>query len=180
MTPLRTQQTSRSKRCLLTANVRNFKQLSFPEERQLFIAELKYRQEELNGFPETRVTRVRLAESEGGYYRDPVELFDMTQFAPAGNMQSSSQSGARLRQTIDHSVSFETTPDAAHTLAPGDYIRVGVSIQHQERWRATPNASAQARSHPMNAPVHPVDAGKCHWCRRLLLGPASRKSAKVR
>ena len=39
----------------------------------------------------------------------------------------------RLRQTIDHSVSFETTPDAAHTLAPGDYIRVGVSIQHQER-----------------------------------------------
>ena len=41
----------------------------------------------------------------------------------------------RVRQTVDHSVSFETTPDAAHQLAPGDYIRMGVSIQHQERNR---------------------------------------------
>ena len=40
-----------------------------------------------------------------------------------------------MRQTVDHSISFETTPDAAHTLAPGDYIRVGVSIMHQEKER---------------------------------------------
>ena len=39
----------------------------------------------------------------------------------------------RLRQLVDHSVTFETTPDAAHSLAPGDYIRVGVSAQHNER-----------------------------------------------
>ena len=39
----------------------------------------------------------------------------------------------RIRKEVDHSVSFETTPDAAHSLSPGDYIRLGVSIQHQER-----------------------------------------------
>ena len=39
----------------------------------------------------------------------------------------------RLRQTVDHSIQFETTPDAAHNLKPGDYIRAAVSIQHQEK-----------------------------------------------
>ena len=35
--------------------------------------------EEKNGFPET-VTRIRLADDQGGYDRDPIETFDMTQF----------------------------------------------------------------------------------------------------
>lgn len=114
-------------------NVRNFKTTFLsPEERQLFIAELKYRQEELNGFPETRVTRVRLADSEGGYARDPVELFDMTQFCTSRTHAINfAKFALRARQTVDHSITFETTPDAAHNLAPGDYIRVAVSIQHQ-------------------------------------------------
>lgn len=116
-------------------NVRNFKTTFLsPEERQLFIAEVKYREEELNGFPETHVTRVRLKDNQGGYYRDPVEVFDMTQFCTSRTHAIRfAKMALRMRQTIDHSISFETTPDAAHTLAPGDYIRVGVSIQHQER-----------------------------------------------
>ena len=115
-------------------NVRNFKTTFLsPEERQLFIAELKYREEEENGFPQTRITRVRLTEKEGGYYRDPIEVFDMTQFCTSRQHAIDfAKFALRLRQVVDHSISFETTPDAAHTLAPGDYIRVAVSIQHQE------------------------------------------------
>ena len=116
-------------------NVRNFKTTFLsPEERQLFTAELKYREEEVNGFPETHVTRVRLSDSEGGYYRDPVEAFDMTQFCTSREHAISfAKFALRLRQLVDHSVSFETTPDAAHALSPGDYIRLGVSVMHQDK-----------------------------------------------
>jgi len=116
-------------------NVRNFKTTFLsPEERQLFQAEVKYRKEERNEFPETHATRIRLTDSEGGYYRDPVETFDMTQFCTSREHAINfAKYALRVRQLIDHSISFETTPDAAHTLAPGDYIRVGVSIMHQEK-----------------------------------------------
>ena len=116
-------------------NVRNFRTTFLSsEERQLFIAELKYREETPNGFPETRVTRVRLAEDQGGYARDPVELFDMTQFCTSREQAIKfAKFALRLRQTVDHSIQFETTPDAAHSLKPGDYIRAAVSIQHQEK-----------------------------------------------
>jgi hypothetical protein len=116
-------------------NVRNFKTTFLaPEERQLFQAEVKYRLEILNEFPQTHSTRVRLKETEGGYYRDPVETFDMTQFCTSRQHAINfAKYALRVRQLIDHTISFETTPDAAHTLAPGDYIRVGVSVMHQER-----------------------------------------------
>ena len=116
-------------------NVRNFKTTFLsPEERQLFIGELKYRKEDKNSFPETHVTRIRLAESQGGYDRDPVEVFDMTQFCTSRDHAIKfGKFALRIRKEIDHSVSFETTPDAAHSLSPGDYIRLAVSIQHQER-----------------------------------------------
>ena len=118
-------------------NVRNFKTTFLsPEERQLFQAEVKYRVETLNEFPETHSTRIRLADTAGGYYRDPVETFDMTQFCTSRQHAINfAKYALRVRQLIDHSISFETTPDAAHTLAPGDYIRVGISVMHQERNR---------------------------------------------
>ena len=118
-------------------NVRNFKTTFLsPEERQLFQAEVKYRRERLNEFPETHATRIRLSNSQGGYFRDPVEVFDMTQFCTTReHALNFAKYALRVRQAIDHSISFETTPDAAHTLAPGDYIRVGVSVMHQERNR---------------------------------------------
>ena len=116
-------------------NVRSFKTTFLsPEERQLFIAECKYRIEDANGFPETHLVRVRLAGTEGGYDKDPVESFDMTQFCTTReHAVAFAKYALRTRQIVDHSVSFETTPDACHSLSPGDYIRVAVSIQHQER-----------------------------------------------
>ena len=116
-------------------NVRNYKTTMLsPEERQLFVAEMKYRKESRWGFPETRVTRIRLADKAGGYKFDPKEVFDCTQFMTTRDHAIKfAKSALRLRQVVDHSVTFETTPDAAHTLSPGDYIRVGVSAQHNER-----------------------------------------------
>ena len=115
-------------------NVRNFKTTFLsPEERQLFTAELKYRKEKINDFPETHVTRVRLADKEGGYFRDPVEVFDMTQFCTdRDHAIKFAKYALRVRQLVDHSISFETTPDASYALSPGDYIRVGVSVMHAE------------------------------------------------
>ena len=115
-------------------NVRNFSTTFLPpEERQLFTAELKYRVEKENGFPETHVIRVRLSDQEGGYYRDPVEAFDLTQFCTRrSHALKFARYALRIRQLVDHSISFETTPDAAHKLSPGDYIRVGVSVMHAE------------------------------------------------
>ena len=125
------------KALLTNGNVRNFRTTFLsPEERQLFTAEIKWRFEKRDDFPETRITRVRLADSEGGYFRDPVEVFDCTQFMTTRDHAINfAKYALRTRQTVDHSVSFETTPDAAHSLMPGDYIRVAVSIQHQERNR---------------------------------------------
>lgn len=118
-------------------NVRNFTTTFLPpEDRQLFTAELKYREEEVNGFPETRLTRVRLSDQNGGYHRDPIEVFDMTQFCTSRRHAIRfAKYALRIRQLVDHSVTFETSPDAAHALAPGDYIRLGVSMQHQEKNR---------------------------------------------
>ena len=116
-------------------NVRNFKTTFLsPEERQLFTAEVKYRLEpETNGFPEQRSMRVRLDNEEGGYFRDPVEVFDMSQFCTSrAHALNFAKHALQIRKHVDHAVSFETTPDAVHALAPGDYIRVAVSIQHQE------------------------------------------------
>lgn len=117
------------------SNVKDFKTTFLsPEERQMFTAELKYRKEEKNGFPETHVTRIRLADDEGGYDRDPIEAFDLTLFCTSRDQAIAfGKFALRIRKEVDHSVSFETTPDAAHNLSPGDYIRLGISIQHQER-----------------------------------------------
>ena len=91
---------------------------------------MKYRKETRYGFPETRVARVGIKD---GYNREPVEVFDMTQFCTRRTHAIRfAKFALRLRQTVDHSISFETTPDAANTLSPGDYIRMGVSVQHQE------------------------------------------------
>ena len=128
--------TSRLRLCSPTATSETRTTFLSPEERQLFTAEVKWRLEKENDFPETHVTRVRLADDQGGYYRDPVEAFDCSQFMTSRDHAIAfAKYALRVRQTVDHSVSFETTPDAAHLLAPGDYIRMGVSIQHQERNR---------------------------------------------
>ena len=115
-------------------NVRNYRcTMNSTEDRQLFTAEVKYRKEEKNGFPDTRALRIRLDTSQGGYFRDPIETFDLTQFCTTReHALKFAKTALRIRQGVDHSVSFETTPDSARTLSPGCYIRMAVSMQHAE------------------------------------------------
>ena len=103
-------------RALFTdGNMRNFK-VSFlpPEEREMFTAEVLYRKETENGFPETEAVTVRLTTEHGGFFRDPVESFDCTQFMTDKEHAIKFAKYALLtRKYVDHSVTFETTPDAA-------------------------------------------------------------------
>ena len=118
-------------------NMRNYK-VTFlsPEERQMFIAEIKYRQETVNGFPTEQSFRLRLANVENdsrneGTFNDPVEVFDMTQFCTTkAHAVKFAKYALLTRLHVDHAVEFETTPDAASALEPGAYIRVASEITH--------------------------------------------------
>jgi predicted phage tail protein len=122
-------------RALFTdGNMRNFK-VSFlpPEEREMFTAEVLYRKETENGFPESEAVTVRLTTEQGGFFRDPVESFDCTQFMTSQAHAIRFAKYALLtRKYVDHSVSFETTPDGAANLYPGAYIRVASEVTHYE------------------------------------------------
>ena len=125
-------------RALFTdGNMREYK-TTFLEsaERENFVAEVKYRQEIRNGFPEMKSFRIRLAQLENDdrnefTTNDQVEVFDMTQFCTSKNHALSFAKFALLvREKVDHAISFETTPDCIAAIAPGDYIRVASNITH--------------------------------------------------
>ena len=122
-------------RALFTdGNMRNYK-VSFlsPEEREMFTAEVLYRKETENGFPETEAVTVRLTTEQGGFFRDPVESFDCTQFMTnQAHAIRFAKYALLTRKYVDHSVTFETTPDAAANLRPGAYIRVASEVTHYE------------------------------------------------
>ena len=117
-------------------NIRNMK-VSWlsPEERRLFKATCLWRQDKDNGFPETKVLSVRLADSEGGKEGDPEETFDMSGWCTTQqHAYTFARYALKLRQLIDHSVSFETTPQAAMNLAPGEYFRLVSEVTHTSRF----------------------------------------------
>ena len=105
-------------------------------ERENFVAEVKYREEKLNGFPEMKSFRMRLAQLENDDRNeftgnDTVEVFDMTQFCT--NRQHAidfAKFALQVREKVDHAIVFETSPDCITQLAPGDYIRVASTITH--------------------------------------------------
>ncbi len=106
-----------------------------PKERQLFQAEMLWRQETLNGFAKTRQFTMRFTASEGGSDKDPVETFDMSGFCTS-QLHAARYAfyALRLRQQVDHSISFETTPQAAMGLAAGDYFKVVSNSTHTSRF----------------------------------------------
>ena len=106
-----------------------------PEERRLFKATCLWRQDKENGFPETKVLTVRLAGSEGGSDGDPEETFDMSGWCTTQEHAFTfARYALKLRQLIDHSVTFETTPQAAMNLAPGEYFRLVSEATHTSRF----------------------------------------------
>ena len=105
-----------------------------PEERQPFIAVAMYRDETKNGFAETRTLRVKL---RGGSDVDPIEEFDMTQFCTSrAQAEIFCKMALKLRSEVDHGIKFETTPQAAMNLEPGEYFRVSSKITHTDRFHS--------------------------------------------
>jgi len=117
-------------------NTKNLK-VSFlsPEERQLFQARVLWRKEVENGFPETRVIEARLSNDEGGSEKDPRETFDLSVFCTSQSHATSfAMFALRARQKVDHGIKFDTTPQAAMHLKPGQYFRYYSEATHTSRF----------------------------------------------
>ena len=115
-------------------NVRDM-QVTFlqPEERQLFRGTAMWRQDSINGFPRNRVYSAYL--KDGGSKNDPEEVFDMSGFCTSEeHAKTFVHFALMLRKYVDHSVQFQTTPQAAMTLEPGDYFRFVSHSTHTSRF----------------------------------------------
>ena len=103
------------------------------EDRQTFKANVLYRLEQENGFPEIKSAVVRLAGSD--HVDDPLETFDLSGFCT--NRQTAllfAKYTLALRKHLDHTVSFKTAPHFINGVKPGDYIRVFSTTQHVDRF----------------------------------------------
>ena len=117
-------------------NIRNLK-VSWlsPEERQLFKAVCKWRFETENGFSQERTLVMRFADAQGGNDYDPEEAFDLSGFCTSQwQAEAFSQYALMLRKTVDHGIIFETTPQAAMGLTPGEYFRFVSEATHTSRF----------------------------------------------
>ena len=106
-----------------------------PEERRMFKAVVSYRQEIENGFGNKKTIRIRLEDGYGGSDLDIEEAFDLTNFCTNdAHAQIFAQHILLLRQKVDHSVSFQTTPSAAASLIPGSYFKFVSEATHTSRF----------------------------------------------
>ena len=122
-----------------------------PEERQLFTANVLYRKERPNGFPETKSVMLRLKGKSdapagatqriidtynyGGSRLDPVETYDMSGFCTTdAHARKYAKYILKLRKEVDHGLSFKTAPQYCFNLAPGDYFRLVSEATHTSRY----------------------------------------------
>jgi len=131
-------------------NIRNLKVVFLdPEDRKPFKAVCLYREDSENGFPETRSVTVSLATiygpvlnpiEAGDHTKDPEETFDMTQFCTVAPGEypthpvTFAKVAIRTRTLVTHSVTFQTTPEMAMGLQPGEYFRLVSEATHTSRF----------------------------------------------
>ena len=124
-------------KCLFTdGNIKDL-QVSFlsPEERQTFKAVVLYREEKINGFPETKSLLIRENDPYGSD-TDPIETFDLSGFCTSRKQAEYFAFFAiRSRRLIDHGLTFKTAPQYVQGLAPGDYFRLVSEATHTSRFR---------------------------------------------
>ena len=96
-----------------------------------------FREEKVNGFPELRTMTMRLSDAQGGSDTDPVEKFDCSGFMTSENhARMFLRYALKVRQLVDHGIKFETTPQSAMNLEPGEYFRVATTVTHTERFNS--------------------------------------------
>ena len=124
-------------RALFTdSNMRSMK-VTFlpPEQRQSFKAVMLYRQEKENSFPENRTMTIQLKGSE--HDSDPIEEFDMSAFCTSEKQARwFGRIALMLREKVDHGITFETTPQSAMNLEPGQYFKVASHVTHTDRFQS--------------------------------------------
>ena len=104
-----------------------------PEDRQTFKANVLYRDEKENGFPENKSKIVRLHGTE--YNDDPLETFDLTGFCTSEKHAITfGKYVLATRKFVDHTITFKTAPHFINGVQPGDYIRVYSTTQHVQRF----------------------------------------------
>ena len=156
-------------------NTRNL-QVSFlsPEERQNFIGTVYFRQEKENGFPETKSISLAVASDEDET-KYPIEVFDMSDFCTnRDHAEDFLQHSLKIREKVDHGIKFETTPQSALGLQPGDYIRFISEATHTTRFEngtISPDGRVQSVG---NSTLNNVNI--YHW----QPGTDSVKSAKLK
>ena len=124
-------------RALFTdSNMRNMKVTWLsPEQRQPFKAVVLYREEKENSFAETRTMTVRLA--GGQHDSDPTEEFDLTQWCTSeAQARWFARVALKLREKVDHGITFETTPQSAMNMEPGQYFKVASKVTHTDRFQS--------------------------------------------
>ena len=121
-------------------NMRNL-QVSFltPEERQMFKATVLYRKQEINGFPETKVTTIAMVDGNQNSIESlealPEEVFDLSGWCTSvDHAKRFAAIALASRKKIDHGIVFETTPTSVLGLLGGDYIRVISENTHSSRF----------------------------------------------
>ena len=113
-----------------------------PAERQLFQANVVWREEEGNGFPKQKTTVVRLNPQQsnpglpgGKEANDPIEVFDLSNSVTSETHAIYfAKYALRARQAIDHTVTFKTAASELVGIEPGHYIKVTSTCSHQARW----------------------------------------------
>ena len=124
-------------KCLFTDGNINDLQVSFlsPEERQAFKAVVLYREEKVNGFPETKSLLIR-ENNVNGSDDLPIETFDLSGFCTS-RIQAKYYAyfALRSRRLVDHGIVFKTAPQYVVGLSPGDYFRLVSEATHTSRFR---------------------------------------------
>ena len=117
-----------------------------PEERQMAKANVLYRKEKENGFPETVSILVTL-KKEYDYASsldfkdrdstyDPVETFDLSGFCTSKKQASDfAKYVLKTRKEVDHGLTFKTAPQYTASLTPGDYFRLVSEATHTNRFK---------------------------------------------
>jgi hypothetical protein len=116
-----------------------------PEERQMLKANVLYRKEKENGFPETLSILVSLLkEYDFTYeifksrnpYDDAIETFDLSGFCTSEDQAVDfAKYVLKTRKEVDHGLTFKTAPQYVLGLIPGDYFRLVSEATHTSRFR---------------------------------------------
>lgn len=134
-------------------NIKDLK-VSFlhPEEKQVFKANVLYREEKKNNFAETKNLILRLIGTgdnpvqpdiegvaklwdKGGSPDDPIETYDLSGFCTTKEAAKKyAKYILKVRKEVDHGLSFKTTPQYVANLKPGDYFRLVSEATHTARY----------------------------------------------